>query len=252
MYPPRARTRKGSAGTPPQNSGSLTRGAVWFDKRLPRAKSGYHPPAHTDPRTRVARVCAPTRASGRARVCLHVPRALAAGVDSLQPIGQSSPHGDAPCAVQGATRRPRRDATRTRPRAGQEVFVSKPQALTLDQVQAMIAAAIAADRAQAGAATPAKPSKRKARAKASPAAKKFASLAGATPTLVGAISNPTFSVVIGDLTFACTRKESGAVIARTTNGAGDERYIVLRPQDASAFTSAPYLVSIARRYGLVK
>jgi hypothetical protein len=136
---------------------------------------------------------------------------------------------------------------------GQEVFVGKPHTLTLEQVEAMIARAIAAAAsAQAGATTPAKPSKRKARAKVSPAAKKFASLAGATPTLTGAISNPTFSVAVGDLTFACTRKESGAVIARTTNGAGDERYIVLRPQDASAFTSAPYLVSIARRYGLVK
>jgi hypothetical protein len=129
------------------------------------------------------------------------------------------------------------------------------KALTNAQVQAMIAEAIAAyARAQAGATTPAdKPKARKTRAKANPAAKKFSSLAGAAPVRTGAITDSKFTITLGELTFACTRKEnSTAVVAHTTNAAGDERYIVFRPQDSSAWDSGAYLASVARRYGLVK
>lgn len=128
------------------------------------------------------------------------------------------------------------------------------KALTQAQVQAMIASAVAAALAQAGAITPAAaPKARKARAKASPAMKKFSSLAGATPVRTGDVAGAKFTITLGDLTFACTRKEnSTAVIAHTRNSAGDERYIVFRPQDASAWDSGAYLASVARRYGLVK
>lgn len=127
------------------------------------------------------------------------------------------------------------------------------KALTSTQVQAMIAKAVADALAQAGAMTPAKPKARKARAKANPAAKKFSSLAGAAPVRTGAITDSKFTITLGELTFACTRKEnSTAVVAHTTNAAGDERYIVFRPQDSSAWDSGAYLASVARRYGLVK
>ena len=127
------------------------------------------------------------------------------------------------------------------------------KALTQAQVHAMIASAVAAALAQAGATTPAAPKASKARAKASPAMKKFSSLAGATPVRKGDVASAKFTITLGDLTFACTRKEnSTAVIAHTTNAAGDERYIVFRPQDSSAWDSGAYLASVARRYGLVK
>lgn len=132
--------------------------------------------------------------------------------------------------------------------ACEEVIVSK--ALTQAQVSAMVAEAVAAAlRAQAGATTPAasKPA-RKTRAK-SGAETHFASLAGATPVRTG--KGAKFTITLGDLTFACENR-NGKVFAHTTNGAGDERWIVMKPSTPDALNAGQYLAVVARRYGLVK
>ncbi len=124
--------------------------------------------------------------------------------------------------------------------------------ITQAQARAMIdeavAAALAAQaQAQAGATTPATKQSRAKKPKG--AASHFASLAGATPVHKGKGDN--FTITLGDLTFAC-EKRNGKVFARTTNGAGDERWIVMKPSTPDALHAGQYLAVIARRYGLVK
>jgi hypothetical protein len=122
--------------------------------------------------------------------------------------------------------------------------------LTQAQVSAMIADAVAvALRAQAGATTPAEKPSRKGAKTTKTAASHFASLAGATPKHSG--KGAKFTITLGDLTFACERRND-KVFARTTNGAGDERWIVMKPSTPDALHAGQYLAVVARRYGLVK
>lgn len=99
----------------------------------------------------------------------------------------------------------------------------------------------------AGTDTPAKPRKGKSK---SSTPTKFSQLAALTPTRKGKGSK--FTITLGDLTFACEDRGNGKVVSHTTNGVGDERWIVFRPSDPAALTSAPYLAVVARKYGLIK
>ena len=105
--------------------------------------------------------------------------------------------------------------------------------------------------ARAGASPDASPQENRKRAKKhAKVASRFASLAGATPVRAG--KGKTFTIALGDLTFACEDRGNGKIVAHASNGAGDERWIVFRPSDPRAMESGAYLAVVARRYGLVK
>ena len=127
--------------------------------------------------------------------------------------------------------------------AGIKRALVQEQQARIRELEALLA------RAGAGDSKPAKAGKR-TRAKAKPAATRFASLAGATPVRAG--KGKTFTIALGDLTFACEDRGNGKIVAHASNGAGDERWIVFRPSDPRAMQSGAYLAVVARRYGLVK
>lgn len=97
----------------------------------------------------------------------------------------------------------------------------------------------------------AKPAKAKGKPrKASASGSRFSQLAGGTPVRKGKGSK--FTITLGDLTFACEDRGNNKIVAHTTNGTGDERWIVFRPSTPDALASGQYLAVVARRYGLVK